>query len=231
MTLVTYSSSSGVHFPLLSESFGDEDNARFAFALPVELFANIAPVLTGFFVASIVGGVLLLSGPSTAGLEASSSTLLGLTGFDTPVGRADTSCGGFRLATNLGDSSSEDALPVLATACFVSRCFTTSETSRSLVSASGGTMVEFCVIKDPLVVLCDSSAAGFNSVAFPTTVVAGSGAGAVIGSLAWFVSASLIVISKESRPAPLPVPVLSRSTHLLQGPYLPRDHAYFFLGL
>ena len=86
MTLETYSSSSGVHFPLLSESFCDE-------------------------VGAVIGCVLLVaalvSGPSTTVcLEASSSALLGLTGFDRPVGRAHISCDGFRLANNLGDSSS-----------------------------------------------------------------------------------------------------------------------------
>ena len=170
MTLETYSSSSGVHFPLLSESFGDEDDA-------------------------VIGFVLLGSGPSTVCLEASSSTLLGLTGFDTPVGRAHISCDGFRLATNLGESSSEDAMPVLVTACFVSCCFTTNETSRSLLFASGRTTADFCVIAEPLVGFCDSATTVSNSVAFPTAVVAGSEA--VIGSLAWFVSASLIVISRD----------------------------------
>ena len=85
MTLETYSSSSGVHFPLLSESFCGE-------------------------VGTVIGCVLLVaalvSGPSTVCLEASSSALLGLTGFDRPVGRAQISCDGFRLATNLEDSSS-----------------------------------------------------------------------------------------------------------------------------
>ena len=175
MTLETYSSSSGVHFPLLSESFCGE-------------------------VGTVIGCVLLVaalvSGPSTVCLEASSSALLGLTGFDRPVGRAQISCDGFRLATNLGDSSSEDALPVHVTACFVSCCFTTNETSRSLLFASGRTTADFCVIAGPLVGGCDSAATDFNSVAFPTAVVAGSVA--VIGSLAWFVSASLIVISRDA---------------------------------
>ena len=166
MTLETYSSSSGVHFPLLRESF--------------------------------IGFVLLVSGPSTVCLEASSSILLGLTGFDTPVGREHISCDGFRLATNLGDSSSEDALPalVLETACFVSCCFTTNETSRSLLFASGRTTADFCMIAEPLVGFCGSAAADFNSVAFPTAVVGLVGSVAVIGSLAWFVSASLIVMSR-----------------------------------
>ena len=167
MTLETYSSSSGVHFPLLRESF--------------------------------IGFVLLVSGPSTVCLEASSSILLGLTGFDTPVGREHISCDGFRLATNLGDSSSEDALPalVLETACFVSCCFTTNETSRSLLFASGRTTADFCVIAEPLDGFCGSAATDFNSVALiPTAVVVGLGSVAVIGSLAWFVSASLIVMSR-----------------------------------
>lgn len=190
MTLVTYSSSSRVHFPLRNESLGIDDKFVFFVFMSIEgIQAGTVPhfppatVLSGFVVAVAASSGILVSGQPTVDLEASSSTLLGLTGLDTSEGMGTTSCGCFRLATNLGDSSSDDASPVLEAACFLPSCFARDIMRRSFLSASVGTTVDM-VTSLVLSAEARATSTAFSESAASPAAVVGLHAAAVIGSLA-----------------------------------------------